>query len=268
MVHSPVAGVDEVSLAAAFENLQLTCFSGVLGVCTPVLTGIHAVVGKNLLMRRKALAEAGGFFGIRKILADDHILAMRFVAAGWTLALADQPVLTVNRSWGWSRFVTRHVRWCIIRRQLSPAYPVELASNPTFLTLLVLAGAYALSGSVSPLLGWFGAGIIALKLAADACACRGLRGQWPQLHHLLAMPIKDLVMGCIWLVPFVSNRLVWRGTPYYVTRSGRMARPEVWRRALARGRKGVAAPVAEPVLLPLPVAQQRPAQERSSQRAA
>lgn len=256
MVHSAVVGTEERSLAAAFENLQLTCFSGVLGVCVPMLTGIHAVVGKNLLIRRSALNESGGFYAIRRIIADDHVLAMQIQNAGWKLALADQPVCTVNRQWHWKKFVSRHVRWSTIRWRLSPgSYPAELIANPVFLAAGVgLAGAPWHEVQDLQMLG----AAVVIKVAGDAVASRGLRGSWPRLHHLLAMPLKDLVMGVIWTMPFLSSRIYWRGTPFHIRRDGRMVRPAVWARWKAmKSRRPIPAelePVEVPTILAFPIA--------------
>lgn len=266
MVHSAIVGIEEKTLPAAFENLHLTCFSGVLGVCVPMLTGIHAVVGKNLLLRRTALNQSGGFFAIRRIIADDHELALQFLRSGWKLALADQPVATVNRQWQWDKFLSRHVRWSVIRWRLSPfSYPAELIANPVCLAVGVGVVGAPWNGPLELALL---ASAALLKLTGDAVACRGLRGAWPKPHHLLAMPLKDLTMGVVWTMPFFSSRIVWRGTPYYIARDGRMIRPEVWERwRQNRGRSvtTVETPAVEsPTILTFPAKSRRDDKKRAA----
>ncbi len=227
LVSNPVVGVDEAGFAAAMENLHLTGFIASVNIAAKVLARIDTPVGKSMLLRRQALEAMGSFRAVRNVLAEDNLIGVKLREAGWKVALAGHPVFNVNRRWSLRRLVERHARWARLRVWLAPwSYPLEVLGNP-----VALAAIFALFGAPGGL-GLLGM-TAAVKAVVDAVACRGLRGHFPRLRHLLASPLKDLVVFGIWFVPFWSMEVDWRGNRLKLARGTGLVRPE----ALARAKR-------------------------------
>ena len=213
MVHQPVVGVGERTLAAAFENLHYTEFAGFLSVAATVLSGQHAVNAKGQWVRRAALADVGDFAGVRDHGADDYVLAQLVLARGWRLRLAPVPVRTVQAEWSWRKLALRHLRHSGLRRRMVPwAYPLELLLNPVPWALALLATECA--AAAAPL--------VALKMAVEISAARTLRGRPLAWRHALAIPVKDVLYFVGWFASFGVRTVSWRGRAYGIGAGGRL----------------------------------------------
>lgn len=245
LIHNPVVGSGEQTLCATAENLHLTAFTGVLGIVAHVC-GCAAVTGKNMIMRRQALDQAGGFRAVRNAAADDQMLAIHVQQAGWRVTLVPEPVESVNATWSWDKLVQRHVRWEAIRLRLAPGiYPLELLGCPFALALLA---APFCGFAMAP---WLLLGTLLAKATLNAVACVGLRGRLPRLDRLLLSPLKDGLMFVLWFVPLQSNMVYWRGHRLRMAHGSRLVDPDVWNRAMAIARRRYQRPTFEEVLMPL-----------------
>lgn len=213
MVYQPVVGIGERTLPAAFENLHYTELAGFLTVATRLLAGQHVVNAKGQWVRRRALADAGGFAAVRHDGADDYALSRLVAAAGWRLRLAAAPVRTVHRDWSWRSLVRRHLRHAAMRRRLCPwAYPLELLVNPLPWTLALLATDAA---------AWVPA-LVALKLLLEVSAARMLRAASLDWRHALAIPLKDLCYTAGWFAALTVRTVHWRGRTYAIGPGARL----------------------------------------------
>lgn len=209
MVTHMFAGTGGRSLGARFENLHLNSWvAGGMGL-SQVFTRTACVVGKSMVFRRADLERAGGFAGVRDVLAEDYVLGLRFAKLGLDVVTAPQVVESVNDSWSLARFVSRHQRWGLLRRRLSPvSFALEPLLNPAlFSSLLAVAG--------HPLVAL---AAITGKIASDALLARRLLGRWPRVTDLALVPVKDLLVAVIWVLSGLRRTVEWRGQRLVVGR--------------------------------------------------
>jgi ceramide glucosyltransferase len=181
------------------------------------VTGVTCVVGKSMLMPVQALQAAGGFAGVRNLLAEDQALGVRIRKAGYSIRLSHHVIENVNHARGFRWFLNRHSRWYKIRRQMAlPAFLSEPMANLTAVGLV-----WALAGETG--LAWGGLlALLGLGVARDAVHSRVLRGSVPRFRHLLLSPVKDLLLLPIWFDAIVNNRVHWRGHRLLVGRATRL----------------------------------------------
>lgn len=231
LVSNLFVGVEEHQTGAVLENLQLNGFIAG-GVALASLTGTTCVVGKSMLMPVQALAAAGGFAGVRNLLAEDQALGVRIRKAGYSLRLSHHVIENVNHARSFHWFMNRHSRWYKIRRQM--AFATFLAEPMANLAAVGLV--WALSGESG--FAWGGLlGLVGLGMARDAASTYRLRGSFPKLRHLMLSPVKDLLLLPIWFDAFVNNRVQWRGHQFLVGRYTRLRQARVPRSVRQRVRR-------------------------------
>lgn len=209
LVHSTLTGVGEKSFGALLENLHLNTFVAAAVAGPGVLAAHPCVVGKSMLLSRQALASAGGFEGVREVLAEDYILGARIRAAGYRVTQSAHVLPTVSVRRSVRDFWNRHVRWGQMRRRISPsAYVAEALLNP--LPLFAVAAVSALFAGETELTHVAVGGAVA-KLGADLVLVRRLRASPLRLSHVVALPVKDLLAFAVWWVAAVKRTVRWRG---------------------------------------------------------
>ena len=216
LVSNLFVGVEEHQAGAVLENLQLNGFIAG-GVAAAYVTGVTCVVGKSMLMPARALAAAGGFAGVRNLLAEDQALGVRIRKAGYSLRLSHHVIENVNHARGFRWFLNRHSRWYKIRRQMVlPAFLIEPLTNLTTVGLV-----WALSAESG--IAWGGLLIlVGLGMLRDAAHCHRLRGSIPKFRHLLLSPLKDLLLLPVYCDAVVNQRVQWRGHRFLIGRATRL----------------------------------------------
>ncbi len=210
LVSNLFVGVEEQQTGAVLENLQLNGFIAG-GVAMASVLRATCVVGKSMLMPVQALAAAGGFAGVRHLLAEDQALGIRIRKAGYAIRLSHHVIENVNHARSFKWFLNRHSRWYKIRRHMAMGvFLAEPLANPAAVGLV-----WALSGESG--IAWGGLLVlVGLGIARDAANTYRLRGSVPKLRHLLLSPLKDLLMLPIWFDAIVNNRIQWRGHRFLI----------------------------------------------------
>lgn len=221
LLTSMVVGTGEQSVGAAMENLQLSAFIAP-AMCTALhLAGIQCVVGKSMLLRKSELAEVGGLELVRDILAEDFVLGQRYQRLGKTVLLSATPVQNVNRRIGVRQFLARHSRWLKMRAVIHVGgFVADLLANPT-----ALLAAASIASGFEPWIALALAVVVPGKVAIDAFYMRQARGHGMSPFHLALAPIKDLLMGLVWVYSIFSRSVVWRGRRLRFGRGSRL-RPD------------------------------------------
>ncbi|MDX2036220.1 MAG: glycosyltransferase [Isosphaeraceae bacterium] len=221
LVSNIFVGVEEESLGAAMENLQLNGFIAG-GVAMANALRITCVVGKSMLMPAHVHEAIGGFAGVRNLLAEDQVIGMRVRKAGYSVKLSRHVIENVNRNRGLSWFLNRHSRWFKIRRRLAfPSFIIEPTSN-----LAAVGIVWALSGETG--LAWGGLlFLVGLGIFRDAFSTWWMRGSLPKLRHLLLSPIKDVILLPVWFDSLVNDHVQWRGNRFVIGRFTRLRQTRV-----------------------------------------
>lgn len=204
---SVVAAHGERTLGARLENLQLNTWLPGAMCGTQVVTGSACVVGKSMLFGRADLERLGGWLVVQDVLAEDYVFGSRLASEGGRVLTSRHTVDTVNVRWSLPRFFNRHLRWCQMRRWISPlAFVAEPLLNPTpFALALLPTRLYVL-----------GLAVLGLKLVGDALLARRLRRSWyPPWSYVLIL-LKDVVFLGLWLVAAFRRRVTWRGNALWI----------------------------------------------------
>lgn len=216
LVTSTIRGVGAASFGALLENLHLNTFVAGSVFMAEHLADMPIAIGKSMLLFRGTLERLGGFAAFREFLAEDYLIGEAVAALGLRVTTLTAAVENVNRDWTLARFCNRHARWARIRKAVNPlAYCAELLTNP-----VAVAAVYALLRLDAAGLGLL-AGTAALKTALDAGTAAVVGHDLPW-HRFLLVPVKDLLVGLIWYLPWLSSRVVWRGNEFRIRRQTRL----------------------------------------------
>jgi ceramide glucosyltransferase len=213
MVTSLFAGSGERTLGAALENLQL-CASIIPGyVAMNAVSTRPLTVGKSMAVRRRDLAQLGGFLPVGNVLAEDHALGRRFLDAGFLVRTSLDTVENRNVTCSVRRSIERHTRWSKLRRAL---FPLGFALEP-ILTPVVVATLMTALAPGSLMMGVLAATVV-LQTAAALLAVRLLRGRWLAWWYAPLEVVRSCVTFFCWFRALVSRRIEWRGHVFTLTR--------------------------------------------------
>ncbi len=222
----PVVGVGERRLGSLLDNLHLAASVAPGMLAAKALADRDLVVGKSMALRRGDLEQLGGFFSVKDVLAEDHVIGVWMThRLGKRVVVAQSPVHNVSQDKGVGAFFARYQRWSVIHRTAisSATYLAQALLNPLPLALLAaLLSPSAPSLTAVALLG-------ALKLAMDLLLFHALRAEplrpsrLPTL--LLAGLLKDLLLFVAWTQGLVRRTVDWRGHRLTVLRGSRLVAP-------------------------------------------
>lgn len=210
LIFSPVLGTNSRSLASLMENTYLNFFTSGNIIALWKLFRQPVVMGKSILLDRAALRSFGGFKYFKDYLAEDYLIGKSFQDSGFKVDTNYIWIKNISEQTSLKTFFKRMVRWARMRSKLNrPAYLAELLLNPVVIALASMA---AFGAPFLKLALAVAAGKIILEylnfLAVDSPDRKRL------VNHLSfpAMVIaKDLLLSAVFLLPFFSNTVDWRG---------------------------------------------------------
>jgi ceramide glucosyltransferase len=210
LVTNIIKGVGGNSIGSIFENLHLNSF--IIGsVCLlDRFLKMPCVIGKSILIRKSDLEAIGGFMAVKDVLAEDYIIGKRIHKMGKRIVLSNHAIRNVNVYWGIKKFLNRHTRWGKLRWRLGGIrYISELIGNPVFMSCLPILF------ETSRITVFFALLVYLIKVMGDLYLGKILNSDSSPMVYLLS-PVKDLIIGLIWLIPLLSNTVVWRGNRYII----------------------------------------------------
>jgi ceramide glucosyltransferase len=211
LVNNLIRGVRGKTMGSIFENLHLNSF--ILGnVCfLNKFLEIPCVIGKSMLMRKEDLESIGGLKAFKDVLAEDHLIGEKIREQEKRVVVSNYLIDNVNEYWNLSRFINRHTRWAKMRwKVLGWKYLLELLTNPVFLAWAPIPFSGPTQGSLL-----FALSVAMMKGMGDLYLGRLANVRFHPVLYLLS-PVKDLLIGMIWFVPFVSDTVTWRGNQYLI----------------------------------------------------
>jgi ceramide glucosyltransferase len=199
-------GSGEMSLGSRLEGLYL---AGVLRPGTVATTRIlrkPCVVGKAILVSRRALDAIGGLAPLRDRLAEDFLLGRLVAGAGYRVVLSADELETELGSKSLRSVWDRHRRWAILRRRLGGfSYAAEaLASPAVFVAGAVIASRGSPAVSAAALLLWL------VRIGLEVSGWRR-GGEAPKAADLLLLPLRDLAVAALFWAGLTGSETRWRG---------------------------------------------------------
>ncbi|HJX34145.1 MAG TPA: glycosyltransferase [Desulfatiglandales bacterium] len=213
LVSNLIRGIGSRSIGSLLENLHLNSFViGNVAILTRFFK-MPVVVGKSMLMRKKDFEEIGGFEAVKNVLAEDYVIGDLMHKKGKRVITSGHVVNAVNHYRTMKQFIKRHARWGKLRWKLGGAgYVSEIMLNAVFISCLSLVLLGLTTRTIS-----LAATVWLLKIIGDYLLGKRIRSAHHFFHYLLS-PIKDIIIGFIWFVPFVSRTVMWRRHRYKITK--------------------------------------------------
>lgn len=210
IVFSPIRGTGSRTIGSIIENSYLNLFVSGSIIAAWKLAGRQIIVGKSMLIERKTLDGLGGFEAFREYLAEDYIMGQTYTGKGIHISTNYTWAINFNSHSTVKSFFSRMTRWAKLRYHIDRFYYVlELLVNPVAVALLTapFLGARAVKVVLAA---------VAIKTAAEylnliAVNRTDARKVWVLAAYPFCMLLKDMLMFAIYLAPFFSSTVNWRG---------------------------------------------------------
>ncbi|MDI6698648.1 MAG: glycosyltransferase [Candidatus Saccharicenans sp.] len=224
LIFSPVMGTSSRTFASLMENNSLNFFTSGNVITLWKLFSIPVVVGKSMLIDRLALRTFGGFRYFKDYLAEDYLIGKSFKESGFEVSTNCTWVTSINQYSSLKSFYRRMSRWAKLRFKLNrPAYLSEIMLNPLILSLL---GLILSEGKLWWLFLLATGGKIFLEYLNFMFV--NINDHVRPVNHLLfplSVVIKDAVFFAVYLTPFFSSSVEWRGERIRVGRNSLIRHP-------------------------------------------
>jgi ceramide glucosyltransferase len=169
-------------------------------------------------MRKTDLEAIGGLASVKDVLAEDHFIGEKIREQGQRVVLSNYLVHNVNEYWNLRKFINRHARWGKMRWKIGGMkYLLELTINPVFTACFPLL-LFGPTGKTLSLLTL----VCLTKITGDFYLGRKISRPMHPFFYLVS-PIKDLLIGLIWFVPFADDTVTWRGNSYLMGKDTRLS---------------------------------------------
>lgn len=212
LIFSPVLGTNSRSLASLMENTYLNFFTSGNIIALWKLFRQPVVMGKSILLDRAALRTFGGFNYFKDYLAEDYLIGKSFQDSGFKVGTNYIWIKNISEQASLKSFFKRTARWARMRFRLNlSAYLAEILLNP----MIIALAAAAVFGFGNPF------GKLALLVTSGKMIFEYLnflvvnQPDRKRLVNHLFFPamviIRDLLLFAVYLIPFFSRTIDWRG---------------------------------------------------------
>jgi ceramide glucosyltransferase len=199
-----------VTLAMRWEAIAINADFWSQVLQSQMLKPLDFALGAAILVRRKALAEIGGYAAIADCLADDYQLGNRIAKKGHRIALCPVVVECWDAPMSWAEVWRHQLRWARTIRVCQPLpYFFSLLSNASLWALAWLPVAFTATKTYcAPL-----AAIVFLlvRIIQVQALQRRFTPERRLISPALLVPVKDLLQAALWLSAFAGNTVEWRG---------------------------------------------------------
>jgi len=217
LVTCTIRGSGARRIGALMENLHLNGFIAASILTTQRLFKFPISVGKSMLMKGQVLEEIGGFAKFRNVLAEDHLINEALRARGYKVITTPCIIDNVNESWSTGRFISRHVRWGKMRKNIKlSGYLGEFFANPIFTGFLHLLFFFNVQSLILFML------VSLIKSAMDWAISRLLNSDL-KFYQFGLIPVKDIIIGVVWFIPFFSRTVSWRGNHFRIFKNSQLS---------------------------------------------
>ena len=163
------------------------------------------VVGKSILVTRRALESIGGIATLRDHLAEDYLLGQAIQRAGYRVALSGDVLDTTEIAKPLKTVWARHRRWALMRKRLAgPLYASELFTGafPWYVA--------ALAAARSPWTAAAATALLAARWGAELALARLEEHPVPARDATL-LPLRDLGAFALFWAGLFGRAVKWRG---------------------------------------------------------
>jgi ceramide glucosyltransferase len=205
------------SLGSRLEALYLNgCLLPGTALVADVL-GIPCVVGKSILVSRRALEAAGGIRALKDYLAEDFVLGREVRRAGFRVVLSADVLDTMEVGKTPRAVWARHRRWSMMRRRLGGRlYAGELFVGALPWFALAMTSPSAVLKSAAAVL-------LAARWGAEFFVSRswGRRLDW---RDMALLPVRDAGAAAVFIAGLLGRVVAWRGRPMVIGRDTQITR--------------------------------------------
>ena len=174
------------------------------------LKPLDFALGAAMLVRRKALAEIGGFQSLADCLADDYQLGHRIAKNGYRIVLCPVVAECWDAPMNWRDVWKHQLRWARTIRVCQPLpYFFSILSNAGLWSFLWLAVSLLTTGTVcAPLSATV---CLLIRIASAQNLQSQLTPERNPVSPFWLVPVKDLLQAALWFCAFAGNTVEWRG---------------------------------------------------------
>ncbi len=221
IVFSPIIGSGSETLGSIIENSYLNYFVSGSIIAGWKIAGEQIIVGKSMLIEKETLLKFGGFTHFKEYLAEDFIMGRVYTENKFHVSMNYTWVTNYISRASISKFWHRVVRWAKIRYNTERLfYFIEIILNPIAIAFLFIpfTGARGLVLFLSAA----GAKIVLEYLNLFVVNGRDARKLRVLALYPVSVLLKDFLLFFIYLSPFFSKEVFWRGMHIKIDNMGKI----------------------------------------------
>ena len=213
---APVGLVVAVPVATGPQNFAARIEESIMNgaqariLMTASLFSLGVGVGKFMLFRRSDLERAGGIAALASTVGEDNAMGKALARLGLTTVFSHRVVRQELGSRVLNDVYNRQMRWAVIRRD-EERFAFLLEPLTFVLPAVLAAGIAAPAAGLAP----FAAGAATLVgwLTAETVLMVG-KGWGCSLATPAAFLLREVLLPCVWLNAWLTNRVVWAQSTY------------------------------------------------------